>query len=274
VVENRARSRAKHKHAHLGIGDWEWPASDLRSQEFARRVFLDAVAAECPAVLEDLRARAYEPCCQHLAMQEGTVGDVTEAAALTLRDAVRMWGERWHLTDQWILDAALATIVAWANDAPGGEWWPDAQAAVVGLVGKHFVLDADTVTRWRAIEVPSRAERLVFDADAWEPAAMRWQDWETRVVERFKETLADHRTTIEKRAAEAGMVRTEIRREEHLLWLARYQVGKESFSAIGRAAGVDRAAVARAIKTAATLCGLTLRPAAGGGRPAATATQQ
>ncbi len=55
--------------------------------------------------------------------------------------------------------------------------------------------------------------------------------------------------------------------DEHFEWLARYQVGRESFHAIARTAGREAESVREAVHKLAALLTLTLRRPNPGGRP-------
>ena len=55
--------------------------------------------------------------------------------------------------------------------------------------------------------------------------------------------------------------------DRHIAWLARYQLGRESFEAIADSAGFKRQSVDEAIQTAARLLNLPLRPPSSVGRP-------
>ena len=57
------------------------------------------------------------------------------------------------------------------------------------------------------------------------------------------------------------------RSDDHVEWLARYQVGHESFNAIALRAGRTRQSVTEAIKAIAGILDLRLRPPNSGGRP-------
>lgn len=162
-----------------------------------------------------------------------------ESSAATLRDAVRAWGNRWHLRDAWIRAAALATLEAWAHDLPQDEWHLRGHSgATLGT------------------------EPFVFNA--WEPTMTRWKDWEGKIFAK----IAEYREGIEKQAADTGMVRTKGKLEEHFLWLARFQVRGDTMEAIARDVRIarksvkfDRTAVRDAIRKTASLIGLGgLRP--------------
>jgi hypothetical protein len=154
----------------------------------------------------------------------------------------------------WGVGVAMRTLLAWRAD-------PLPPDGVLPLCDPFTDLDEPDpdLGLYTALELPDVS---------WDP------QWETKAgahARILRELRQGVRVELARIAAEASL-RAEIpptRRTglEHLTWLARYQFGNESFADIAHSAGYRRQSVTEAVKAAADLVSLPLRPPLAAGRP-------
>jgi hypothetical protein len=99
----------------------------------------------------------------------------------------------------------------------------------------------------------------------WDPT----HETQRAFKDRVNGLLGQYLEEVAALASERGLVLAPVKRElEHFEWLARFQVGGESFLQIG-ASGVSISAVEQAVRRTAKTIGLALRPLPRSGRPRA-----
>jgi len=172
-----------------------------------------------------------------------------DPARAHVKNAVDRWGAKWNLTDPWILDAALDTLVCWlqhpANDDQN--WHP-----------RPNFLSGDNLP-----------PRLVINEAWW---FQPWDDFHSRIQEKiagFKVMIEDFcaRTGYDPDARVHG-------RYYHYEWLALYQCKKLSPSAIqlwhkeSHGEWVVESTITHAIESLAARIGLTKRPSRRGKKQA------
>lgn len=157
-------------------------------------------------------------------------------AYVELRDALLKWSRRWRLANDWCLEAAVETLVSLSgDDAP--------------TPGPLYYLGA------RMIELPFPDEetRFSFQCRGWQPTLENWDTAREWIEEAFQSALAAHKDRLEALARAEGLItprRPRDRAGDHLEWLARYVVGRETTQEIADAEGVSRQAVDKAISGA------------------------
>jgi hypothetical protein len=148
----------------------------------------------------------------------------------TFGAALDAWANRWHLSDAWILDAALSTLRLWTTH-------PEK------LAGPLYWWDP-----WGA-GAPQPTTLTLH----WSPITQEWADFEEAALKE----LERYRIKVERWAREQRLKRAPEKRARrdgdaglHFEWLARWQVqGWPHLSS----------AVEKAVKETAALIGLTLR---------------
>jgi hypothetical protein len=233
------RRRRKREGEDFGVGDYEFPERASPSLEFARDIFFRVIARIEPRTLFDL-------CCLGIPpeiLQPMTIEDETE---LVDGPEIQDWGRRWNLIDEWARQRAVHTLVSWTQDWGEWEWAPDARIA------------------WALTSKEER--RFTFVDQGYDPALDHWPHFQECIEREFKRALAAYKNLQQARAIVADMVRVRPKRSKHLLWLARFQVKKESYGQIARGERIatgklspDAQAIYDAVKRTAKWLGLTLR---------------
>ncbi len=236
---------------------FEHPAEDAGVHE-ARERFLHAVHRVQPGVSRDLMGeplalyrpiyRAWEarrPAGQgwSMALDWGglpgwtyfkyAIAEHDPPAYVELRDALLKWSGWWRLVDDWCLEATVETLASLSgDDAP--------------TPGPLYYLGA------RMIEMPfpEEATRFSFQCRGWQPTLENWETAREWIEEAFQSALAAHKDCLEALARAEGLItprRPRDRAGDHLEWLARYVVGRETTQEIADAEGISRQAVDKAI---------------------------
>lgn len=233
-----------------------WPTATA-----ARRAFLEAIARAAPEVLTDLRSRTRDAAAAALAAGPAGVvrwwhnpetGDTHPEVIFTPEQEARMrqpspvataveeWATRWRLRDgeagwpRFILGVASETALAAAAGAAGGWTLPPDP------------LDATMPPELAATVRARRAAWVPIDAAAGADAAKR--------------AAAEAARREAQRLEAAGWVRDEqphgTKRYE---WLAAWQCGGASYSAMTKRFGAPLATLRTGIPAAAASVGLTVR---------------
>lgn len=163
-----------------------------------------------------------------------------------LRDALLDWGARWRLDQGWCLRFAFRQVDAWYR-------WP--------------------LARWRydEVSVPTiltdDERRFSLTLPGWDLTAERWTEAETRLDAAYEEAKRAHRQRLTALAEALELAREPTKATpEHYAWLARYHLRGESYGRIAEGHH-ERKSVEEAVKRAAALIGLDLRPPSSAGRP-------
>ena len=219
-----------------------------------------------------------------------------------LRDALRAWGERFYLSDQWILDNAWRQLDAWhwhwylayphckwprvvkaasaqdkepmapplsararqAADSPEGE--------TIGPVRLEWLL-LPPVTWFLPTSADER--RLSYEHEGWDPTAARRAAARRHILADFERFLDEYLDGMESYVL---MEQEKWRRtpaytalEKHMEWLVRYQCQGESFPDIDRSASDYKYAtgetVEKPVRRLAKLMDVQLRPGTRGRPP-------
>jgi hypothetical protein len=188
----------------------------------------------------------YRALCQHA---PHVLEDLRDAQG---EDPVSAWARRWRL------------------DAPPGDWWAWAEAWWREL-RRSWVEDPALAESLSAAGVPDRttkalpgtAERAWCDAACRgyralpDPRAETLNEWLTRAAQLYAER--EGFTHVRRRPQRDHT-------DRFCGWLVQVHVLGQRPADVARSEGVDRAAVTRGVKQAATLYGITLREP-GPGRP-------
>jgi len=231
----------------LGLGE---RCSEDVASAVAQLYFFEAIHAEAPEVFEDLRDNVLEvwkttPGSEKEQWSKLATAQQGEGRIypwlIDLAGALAAWGERWHVDAPWIYQRALDLLRDWEILPAAAE-------------------DVEMVT-WNgggwSSPIPPGEETL----KGWDPA------WETEAD--FDRRIEEHKRRLRKRAAELGYRQLKAKdNAEHFAWLARYQFHEDlTFAQVAESLEMKPGAVEQAIKRAAALLELSLRPSRGPGRP-------
>ncbi len=162
------------------------------------------------------------------------------------RDALLDWGARWRLDQDWCLRFAFRQVDAWYRE-PSARW-----------------RDGERLTPRILTEEERRFDLIL---PGWDLTAERWADAEARLDAAYEEAKRAHRQRLTAFAESLELAREPTKASpEHYAWLARYHLRGESYSRIATGHH-ERKSVEDAVKRAAALIGLDLRPPSPSGRP-------
>jgi hypothetical protein len=237
----------------------------------ARREFLRCLASEAPAVLQSLHdevfplyrqareARGKQRRGARRGVPHHALWLDVEAASETrlpglfpLKQALRDWARRWHLTDPWALDTARATLDLWASSPSS-------------LRNRVWQLPSLRFARPGSVE--DRRPALVETAE-YRPERESPEAFAAGVRARVEAALRSFTEAQKARLAMAGWAAATWKDPHHFTWLVQYQARGWSLGRIARQSGYGRKTVEAAVKVLAAVVGVTLRPASKGGRPA------
>jgi hypothetical protein len=162
-----------------------------------------------------------------------------------LRELLLRWSRKWRLVDEWCLEAAAETLASLSADGD------DPAPRPLHYLGS------------RMIELPFSEDtlRFTFSRRGWEPTLESWAAASDRLTDAFEGELKAYRERVEHLVRETGLTpprRGRLREGDHLEWLARYVVGRESSDEIADSLGISRQAVEAGYHGAAGRIGLTL----------------
>lgn len=271
------------------------------AQAGARRGFMTLVAHMEPRALHDLNRPPFAGIVRDaqgeaiIDMRATAVTSdwerVVDDTARSLVGPVREWGNRYHLTDTWCLEAAMMTALLF--DFPKGtvrttfETPGDAFVDLYEGKAADMPLDEfptltyvpDHLQRTRTVFLDHLKYPTIEHDDGWheedegdlgtfDPRAETIDHAIKRMMPeletRLRRTLAQMIT--EDTAGDTVPVRNSPPMRD-FIWTARYQVLGKSYSGIAKMEGIDRKAVTKAVRKVAGFLGLTLRDPDPGGAP-------
>jgi hypothetical protein len=208
---------------------------------------------------------------------------------LPLRRALEAWAHTNHVQEPWVYAAALEQLDLWRQYptfAYPASPWPrnlDAERDVGPEPDRLDWVALSGGGGWSAL-TPDEC-RFVFEHGGWDPTWTPRGDAEAAIRAAFELRLREHLDGLEERAASTdGFEKAAEYRslQNHVVWLVRYQVLRETWPAIaatggrelagGRQVPVTDGFVARKVKELAELLGLRLAPVRGRGQPAGSRT--
>lgn len=253
-----------------------------RPQWALRQAFLSKVAALAPEVRRTLLGTVLPP--YRKATNEGAIprlwrwdrrrwedlDPTTYPQTAALRSALLGWGERYHLTDDWLLDVALGTVWErheWDKEIAERrlerkQWKQEmAQRRQNGLPWMPLMLGhrppkpagfADVPFADMEYVIPFAFGRQVgFSHAGWVPQWKRWTEYEALLSSAWNHTLAElhrawadavreYRQAREQEAKQRGMSLSPVKHEteRHMEWLVRWQVLRQDRWEIARACGL------------------------------------
>ncbi len=281
-VENTAETKMPRPRMMLGIGEYRDQAGELERWQ-ARRIFLKAVRAKVPKVLEtlacdvlppyrDLRNRMHEdptffPPWQRSELRPVEMWQQSEAEAEATNATfppVHAWASQWNLNDPWLRLRALDTLAHWHDlSKDHQEAYPVARLPMLDWFHEPISLyvpltDDDIRNR---VELP-----------CYEPWQQYREDAENNIRAEFEKLLGEYLDRVERLMEEQGWTRTKEKRNwQHFEWLVWYQVEGLTYDAVARrvqdsadAEGdggpfYERETIRGEIVSTAKLIGLTLR---------------
>lgn len=162
------------------------------------------------------------------------------------RDALLDWGARWRLDQDWCLRFAFRQVDAWYRE-PSARW-RDGERLIPRILTEE-------------------ERRFDLILPGWDLTAERWADAEARLDAAYEEAKRAHRQRLTALVESLELAREPSKASpEHYAWLARYHLRGESYNRIA-AEHHERKSVEDAVKRAAALIGLDLRPPSRAGRP-------
>ncbi|MBA3727410.1 MAG: hypothetical protein H0W86_13510 [Armatimonadetes bacterium] len=168
-----------------------------------------------------------------------------------LRQALRGWGKKFRIDQDWAYDEALFTMVTYADrmKRDPDDRWTDDFAPHWG--SRHSV--------WGA---PLSSEDIAFGFDlekGWEPTCERWANFRDRAKEEFDSKLEKYGREVRTKVEAEGYIQAPTVREPlHFIWLAERVVLGKSWAEIGTAHGRSRETIRSAVKAAAILVGISI----------------
>ena len=201
----------------LGWADW---ASQSQRTRHARFLFLEAIQAKAPEVLQVLRDEIY-PLAKATAARAPYGANLLLLDAHTVRSsphfadlAAALWGwlDDFGLDADWMFKVAVGTLNLWAfseRDLADGD-----EELLAELEWDFQPLTYQPV-------IPSELRRFVFTHGGWDATARLRSEFEAEVRADFEEALNDYLSTMEERLGRIpGLQKTtEKRVPEHFEWL-------------------------------------------------------
>jgi|SRR5271156_5437035 len=172
-----------------------------------------------------------------------------------------------HLNDK---ELKYRAALEWATESGLEEWCADTAVEILEyyidlIKSKSSEVDVISIAREMS------AEKIRFEHWDWNPVFLTKTEFLADCRTAFEKWLSDYVAAVEAKALKEGLVRTKEKRNRgHLLWLVRFQIGRESVADIcrglneSRAAGglgrsYTRQAIEKAIKDLARTIELPLR---------------
>jgi hypothetical protein len=242
------------------------PAHQSLSTWNARQTFYQYIRHIAPEVLEDLRDEPFYYYRVAFVMNRWHRSENEHArkwgvfesepyerhpSVLALKQSLLEWAEYYNLNDQWCLDKAFRTLDQWYQNSAFAErlmWGREA----IGYIPPVGVEEG----------------KFSFTFPTWDPVSQSRSSYQEEVERAFRQYRIRYCNRIEELTRERDYVERKRKRDSaHYEWLVWYQVKYKSQSWIVQEFNATRATVAEAIKGAASMCGLTLRPRNAAGRP-------
>ncbi|MDP9369377.1 MAG: hypothetical protein M3Q03_14070 [Chloroflexota bacterium] len=260
--------------ARLGSGGHLEEEDQRRSITDAQNHFLRAVAEIEPAVLHDLATVPYarfryftEEAYKHPARrpvvrlqdERGRVrvpswAEMTAVGGASpeadLCESLGAWATRWHLTALWCLERALETLYWWDHDESCGRG-----------------LDQDHLNWTPAVSPPFDPPPLgdsvsfSYDLPGFDPRLLDIDDMERLVIKDLTRQVTTYFDAIREASRHHHLVPIPAKyNRDHFIWAARWQVGGETYKALGRDLGKDRKTIREAVQEVLALIQLPQRP--------------
>lgn len=206
---------------------------------------------------------------------------------LPLREALEAWAKTKHVSEPWVLEEALSQLDVW-RQCPTFAYLASPWPRKLDAEPEPDRLDWGVLSGggWWSPLRPDEC-RFMFKHAGWDPTCTPRGDAEAAIRAAFELQLREHLDAVESRlAGTCGFEKADGYRnlQNHVLWLVRYQVLRETWPAIaatagrelttGRTAPVSKDFVARRVRELADLLGLRLVPVRGRGRPAGSRTEE
>lgn len=228
-------------------GEYEDPLDNLTSEGLQQR-FLDRIRIDRPEVLVDLSGRPLELYHQ-IWQASNDAGALTPGVGplfdlrlgklpwwdqfkyaderepwippvyVDMHMALKDWSGKWHLVDDWIMNAAVETLAAWAPN-PNGLVETDLRFR--GWAHMAQMLGPDQ-------------SRFSFTHPGWQPTLQRWTEVKKELKEAFKQELKAYEGRIREAARDEGWVRVKdwrFRKGNPMEWLIARVVDAKSPEAI------------------------------------------
>jgi hypothetical protein len=238
----------------LSLDDGEYEqVENPASVNLARAHFLRAVAEIEPKVLRDLGRETSSAFLRLPAEFRFTVSQY-EPCLEELFDALRCWGSRWHLDEEWCLNQAFETLRYWEETGDFDNW---------DGVGISFRTSASPDER-----------RFIFEHTASDLTARTRRQIRDEICKALKRELEVYLDRMECLARERGFTTVPNKfTSEHYEWLVYFQVKGHPYEKIRLKYSMISSpqAIQKAIKQLAAFIGLPLREdRRRPGRPAAS----
>jgi hypothetical protein len=162
--------------------------------------------------------------------------------------ALCKWGNRYHLTEEWIFSEALKTLDLWHRSGVTGDW---------ACASNGYAPD---------VEMYEDEQAFHFTFDPWDVVVDTRASYKKRAMDAFKSWLEDYCDRI-KEAHSDGHKAFDSRKQNHFVWIVEHQINGLRYEDIAQKyqdkEGLDIRRISEAITHLAKLIGLTLRPTQG-----------
>jgi hypothetical protein len=255
------------------------------TRHHARKKFLRAIGEHAPRVLKTL-SRYVFPCYKEIIKYESDVGGLYSNLALTpssieanarfgvetdleteikkfntkyypvvrLQHVICKWARQYNLVDEWCINEALQTLILWRHEASRKDWAYTPEV----IVGEEPWLN------------------FSFLFKPWDVETVTWSTYQTEIKKEFLRELHEYRKHVEEVARLDKIAPVKSKHGEsdhHFMWLAQYQCRRFDLPTIANCYdgfdSVETSTIHDAIKSTASMIGLTLRKAPRG-RPHAS----
>jgi hypothetical protein len=207
----------------------------------ARAHFLQAVASIEPTVLSDLRDKTADAYLRLPSEFRLTVSQF-EPPLEEVFEALRHWGQRWHLEEQWCLNQAFETLRYWEEESDFDNW-------------------AGTGIYFKTLASP-KERRFIFEYNARDLTECTRKQIKKEIREALEMELEAYLERMEGLARERGFaIVPEKFTSDHYEWLAYFQVIGLTYDAIlQRYEMIDsQQAIQKAVTALSAFIGLPLR---------------
>jgi hypothetical protein len=184
-----------------------------------------------------------------------------------MRDGLLQWSERFHLTSEWLLNAALYTLCQWDR-------YPIETLKLIYRDGDPDRLRSLPVDGGLLCPFTLEEREFRLHDGGWEAGYESWTAFQKRIRTAFKASLVGYEKRLKRLAENRKYTEPpEIRNQQQFDWLALYQSSflspKDIKKLLERETPphhTEENTIFKAVEKTADLIGLTLRPSQRGNR--------
>ena len=241
-------------HGEYPIGDEKTRAEAVRAN--ARWRFTQAISRVCPEVFEALYMKVYLKFCEssNAKPEHWEYGwsferwqDLMDSDG-HLTPFLKDWSREFSIDESWFLEGALQTMHYWLRAS-------DLREARVPHGFRPFVAGS--------ILVHEHEHKFDLTDRGWDPQFETWLSFKTRIEDRFRKALANHKDKVSSLAKKRGLVKKPpVCSDEHFEWLALFKCGHHTLTQILEkySSVEDKTTISKGFRKAASLAA-TEKPA-------------